>query len=424
MAFFKKTKKNQKKNNGFTRAETELKKTKKEIKEKKKALKEAQEKERTKELELKKKMKRDKNKEIKVKKRTKIGFRHKKKETPQKDTTSQHKKDEQESEKIEPETAQIEDSSFPEHESESETDVFQDEIPDEKELDTLKKDKDKQWPTSKKKKIILRDMKGKPVFLEDTGEKLGTVFDMIYDGEKKLIGYKIKDKKTESVLSFPVDQFDEDKDGLIFVQNWYINSLKILERLEFKEKVSPELTTLIGDDAISDEELYNIFVKHDDQMVSYIDEAVSLKELLHQRLKVLEKQRLALKDSLMDLTEKRLIKDIDRREFSESVTNHRRKVNVLDVNIKKCKNLLKRLDDTSFGKLGKNISTQTLIEDKSQYPKTPEDTKEDSKLVLAEEIENPYKQKYNDIKERFEQLQEEYNELKSAVEKLIAKDEL
>jgi hypothetical protein len=159
-------------------------------------------------------------------------------------------------------------------------------------------------------------------------------------------------------------------------------------------------------------------------MVNYIDEAVSLKELLHQRLKVLEKQRLALKDSLMDLTEKRLIKDIDRREFSESVTNHRRKVNVLDVNIKKCKDLLKRLDDTSFGKLGKNISTQTLMEDKSQYSKTPEDTKEDSKLVLAEEIENPYKQKYNDIKERFEQLREDYNELKSAVEKLITKDEL
>ena len=45
-------------------------------------------------------------------------------------------------------------------------------------------------------------------------------------------------------------------------------------------------------------------------------------------------------------------------------------------------------------------------------------------LVLAEEIENPYKQKYNDIKGQFEQLQEDYNELKSAVEKLMSKDEI
>jgi len=43
---------------------------------------------------------------------------------------------------------------------------------------------------------------------------------------------------------------------------------------------------------------------------------------------------------------------------------------------------------------------------------------------MTEEIENPYKQKYNDIKVRFDQLQEEYNELKSAVEKLISKGEI
>lgn len=362
----------------------------------------------------------------KVKKKTKIGFRHKKKETIQKDAPPQQKKDKQGNVEIKTKAAKIEDSSPSEPESEIKTDeieALQDEIPDEKEIDIL--GKGKQWSTAKKKrKILPTDMRGKPVFLEDTGEKLGTVFDMIYDGKKKLIGYKIKDKKSDSVLSFPVDQFDETKDGLIFVQSWYINALKTLEKLEFKERVSPELTTLISDDTISNEELYNIFVKHDDQMANYIEEAVSLKELIYKRLEALEKQRLALKDSLIDLTEKRLIKDIDRREFSEDVIQHRRKVNVLDVNIRKCKELLKRLDDTSFGKLGKHIITHTGIEDKSPYLRTQEDTKADSSILLANEIENPYKQKYNDMKERFEQLTEDYNELKSAVEKLIAKGEL
>lgn len=362
----------------------------------------------------------NKSNEPKIVKKTKIGFRPKKKEKLEKDVPQQPQKEERKN-------LELEKNDISEQKSEIKTDTIEalpDEIIDDEEEDILQKDT--QWVTSKrrKKRIIQTDMKGKPVFLEDTGEKLGIVFDMIIDGERKIVGYKIKDQKSESVLSFPVDQFDETKDGLIFLQSWYINSLKTLEKLEFKERVSPELTTLISDDTITNEELYNIFVKHDDQMANYIEEAVSLKELLYKRLRALEKQRLALKDSLMDLTEKRLIKDIDRREFSEDVMAHRRKVNVLDVNINKCKELIRRLDATSFGKLGKHIITHTDIDDKDQYLKTRRSTKTDSSIFMADQIENPYKQKYDEMKVRYEQLTDDYNELKSAVEKLIAKGEL
>jgi len=359
--------------------------------------------------------------EEKIKKKTKIGFRHRNKK--QKEIAAQQKKEFKDIKKdmqtppveIKPKTKETEDIKS------EEVDVLPEFSQEEIKEDNNKKEK--QW-APKKKKLLTTDLKGKPVYLEDTGEKLGTVFDMIYDGEKKLVGYKIKDEKTESILSFPADQFDQEKDGLIFVQSWYTNAIKILEKLEFKERVSPELTTLIGDETIPEDELYDIFVKHDDQMANYIDEAISLKELLNQRLKVLEKQRLSLKESLMDLTEKRLIKDIDRREFSENIMNHRRKVNVLDVNINKCKDLLKRLDATSFGRLGKNIIADSIIENKSQYLKKSQINKSDSKLVLTDDIENPYKQKYIDIKERFNQLQEDYNELKLAVEKMISKGEI
>lgn len=281
------------------------------------------------------------------------------------------------------------------------------------------------WSSPKKRRTIIpKDMKGKPVYLEDTGEKLGIIFDMIYDGEKNLIGYKIKDNKSDAILSFPIDQFDEDKNGLIFIPSWYSKAMKTLEKLEFKERVSPELTTLLTDDTISNEELYSIFVKHDDQMAKYIEEAVALKELLNRRVRALEKQRLTLKDDLMDLTEKRLIKDIDRRAFSEDVMEHRRKVTVLDVNIKKCKELLRRLDHTSFGMLGKHISSNTEMKDSSRYRRTREDFEDDKELAYIDDMENPYRQKYHDLKERFEQLEEEYDELKGAVGKLIAKNEI
>jgi len=103
---------------------------------------------------------------------------------------------------------------------------------------------------------------------------------------------------------------------------------------------------------------------------------------------------------------------------------HRHKVNVLDVNIGKCKDLIQRLEATSFGKLGKNIDIHTSKNNKDPYLEKPEYTKNESKLVLTEQIQDPYKRKYIDVKERFEQLQEDYNELKLAVEKLISKGEM
>lgn len=298
-----------------------------------------------------------------------------------------------------------------------------------------KAEEKKAFSTKKKKALIKKDMKNKPVYLEDTGEKLGTVFDTIYDKDKNIVGYKIKDGKTDAVLSFPIDQFDLTGEGLIFVPGWYTNALKTIEKLEFKDKVSPELTALLSDDTVTNDELYNIFVKHDDDMVSYIDDAKSLRGMLANRLKILEKQRVALKDDLMDLTEKRLIKDIDRREFSEDVMNHRRKVNILDLNINKCKDLIKRLDKTSFGVLGKNA----LLADNTNSKK-PIDTKveknlyqmildqNDKKIPVSSNLQpnkqDEYKNRYFELKNQYEQLEEEYLDLKTAVDKILSKGEL
>jgi hypothetical protein len=348
----------------------------------------------------------------KVVKKKKIGFRHKKKEKT-----------------LEEPVVPIEEIT----ESEEDEEPSSEYLPVEEET-IIPEEVEEKKPTPKKKKpVIKKDIIGKPVLLEDTGEKLGTVFDMIFDKDKNFIGYKIKDMKSDAVLSFPAEQFDYHKTGLIFVPGWYNNALKIIEKLEFKDKISPELTALLTEDAVSNEELYDIFVKHDDEMAGHIDDAKSLREMLTSRLKILEKQRVSLKDDLMDLTEKRLIKDIDRRKFSEDVMEHRRKVTVLDVNIGKCKDLIQRLDNTSFGVLGKNMllseSPYTKIENnyyekileknlREKAQETHEPIKE--KIIVQDE----YKEKYLTLKAQFEQLEDDYQELKLAVEKLVSKDEI
>jgi hypothetical protein len=297
------------------------------------------------------------------------------------------------------------------------------------------KEEKKPFSAKKKKTLITPDMKNKPVYLEDTGEKLGIVFDTIYDKDKNIVGYKIKDGKSEAILSFPVNQFDLTNEGLIFVPGWYTNALKIIEKLEFKDRISPEITALLSDDTVTNEELYDIFVKHDDEMVEYIDDAKSLHDMINSRLKVLEKQRIALKDDLMDLTEKRLIKDIDRREFSEDVMKHRRKVNILDLNINKCKELIKRLDNTSFGIIGKS----SLVDDSKRLrdahpPKLEKNLFEnflnqsEKKVAIAPNVQaknrDEYKDRYLQLKNQYEQLEEDYHELKVAIDKLLSKSDL
>lgn len=328
-----------------------------------------------------------------IKKKTKVGFRLKEKK-PKEETTSEET------------------------------------LPSELEEEILsEQDEEKKPFTSIKKQIIKKDMKDKPVYLEDTGEKLGTVFDSIYDKDDNLIGYKIKDYKSDAVLSFPSEQFDTNKDGLIFIPGWYTNSVKKIEKLEFKDKVSPDLTALLSDDAIANEELYEIFVKHDDEMADYIENAISLKEMINNRLRLLEKQRLSTKNDLMDLTERRLIKDIDRREFSEEILRHRRKVNILDINIKKCKDLLKRLENTSFGVLGKiniehnwHIKQENQLE-KKQYTNNLEETNLINRQNLNGEMDS-YKNKYFELKEEYVQLDDDFKELKIAVDKLLNKEDL
>ncbi|MCK5458753.1 MAG: PRC-barrel domain-containing protein, partial [Thermoplasmatales archaeon] len=239
-------------------------------------------------------------------KKKKIGFGRKHKEISRESVTTKNEEitttEEGDVQATDSQT-QLEGSIESKKNFENEKDFLEEMISEEKIIpeETVKSEKREEWSKSKRKTLIKKDMKGKPVFLEDTGEKIGTVFDAIYDGEGNLVGYKIKDNKSESILSFPLDQFGEDKGGLIFVPSWYTKGVKTIEKLEFKDRISPELTWLLKDRTITEEELYNIFVKHDDIIANYMEESVALRELLSSRLKILERERLTLKEDLMDL---------------------------------------------------------------------------------------------------------------------------
>ena len=130
------------------------------------------------------------SKDVIVKKKTKISFGRKKNKNLEKNvinTDKETKKEDVEAEIDEPELVHNVNSI-------EKNDLIEDVFVSDQETETIEKEVGKQRSSTKKKKRILtKDMKDKPVFLEDTGEKLGIVHDMMYD-DNKIIGYKIKDK--------------------------------------------------------------------------------------------------------------------------------------------------------------------------------------------------------------------------------------
>jgi hypothetical protein len=226
-----------------------------------------------------------------------------------------------------------------------------------------------------------QDMRGERVFSEDTGEKLGVITDTVYDVNKNIIGYKIKTDDTDTPFSFPADQFTEDKQGLLFTPKWYQNAIETIEKLEFSEKISPELSSLVQD-GMFNEELFDLLMKRDDEFIDDLDDAMDLKEILVSQIKILEERRDDLSDKANRLTTKRLMEDIDRKQFSENVQDLRRKVKLLDLNIQKCNDLLGRLNSTSVGTITKYIAQyeDELPQKQTRQPKdTPRYTERPSR---------------------------------------------
>ena len=267
---------------------------------------------------------------------------------------------------------------------------------EDKDNDRLRyKDRDEKISLTEKIGLLKDSLKnqklsGKTVYLEDTGEKLGIISDTINDNKGKLLGLKIKtnekkltwfnkyDLDNSGELSFPVNQFYLDKRGIIFLPSWYINAKKSIDEIELYEKTSPDFFNLVTDNGF-DEELYILLTKQDDKFAEYVKESISLRKLFNSQIKLISDHRKKLIDELSDIMKKRLIEEIDRRKFSEIVSKTRRKVNILDLNIGKCKKLLNRLDKTSFGKITKNINYQFKNKDtqklKSNYKLMNEDKK-------------------------------------------------
>ena len=175
-----------------------------------------------------------------------------------------------------------------------------------------------------------RKMIGMPVYFEDTGEFVGRVKKIIWNASGEAIGYEIEDD-AKQILYFPSDAFQKTRRGLIFAPLWYSEGLKLVSELEAKAKM-PDLHDFIARH-VGKEELYKIVEERHPSIKNYVEDVLMLKEALIERLNDLEIRKMKLRKELMELSGKRLLKEIGRREFAEAVIDARREMNIIEIGI-------------------------------------------------------------------------------------------
>ncbi|TET91481.1 MAG: zinc ribbon domain-containing protein [Methanomassiliicoccales archaeon] len=189
---------------------------------------------------------------------------------------------------------------------------------------------------------------GKEVYFEDTGEKLGIVFDAVRGRDGEVVGYNIKDENSEAMMDFPVERFEENARGLIFRPLWYTEAKELISQLEFQPSIIPELTEMVLDGDMSKESLYEVMAHSHPNLKRFVDEAITLREVLRIKLEALEISGLGLRNEVGELAEKRLLGENKRRDFARALLALRRKTRIVNISIKRCRELLLRLDRSPF----------------------------------------------------------------------------
>jgi len=197
------------------------------------------------------------------------------------------------------------------------------------------------------------DYTGRVAYFEDTGEEMGVVRKTIRDSNGNVAGYEIEDVKSGKVIQMSKNSFEGTDKGLVFVPLWHSEAKEFIEEMELKSKM-PELGDIISGGELSRAEMGEV-VKAHPEMSEYMKNAESLMKSLRKRLGEFEGKRMEVRKKLMLLSEKRLLGEIDRREFAQEIEAARRNARILDINIHRCRELIIRLENIPFVTRGVGI---------------------------------------------------------------------
>ena len=257
-------------------------------------------------------------------------------------------------------------------------------------------------PHNKTRHPLQKKPHGKPVYLQDTGNQIATVLDEIHDSKNQLHLLKIQDTETKNIIQIPATHFDQQSNGLIYIPTWYTKGKQLIDHLNFYDRMNPELKLLISDENNSIKELYETLIQEDSELLHQLHKTSTTHKMLNTRLTLLKKERTNIKQHILDLVEQRLIKDIPRKQFAETIQSQRDKANLLDLQITRCTQLIQQLTDTSLGQYIQKTTSQE-----------PEDNTPQQQIQ---------QEKYQHLQNEYHELEDKHTRLKESIEKLLNKE--
>jgi PKD repeat protein len=202
---------------------------------------------------------------------------------------------------------------------------------------------------SKEKRRICKPI-GKSVFLKTGDEKLGDIIEIISDQNNQILGYKIKETKSEKVIHLFAEHCSQQKNNYICTPDCFTVPSKALEGLEFYDNIKPDIILLLKDNSVSKDECEKISIPQDDELRKNINHLYALDKMIKGSLYVLKKQHILIEDTLKDLQIKRVENMISQEQYLQMAFPYHQKLERVDQNIKKYREITKRLTQTSLRK--------------------------------------------------------------------------
>lgn len=205
------------------------------------------------------------------------------------------------------------------------------------------------WPSS--------GPSGSPVYIQENGDLLGYVTNLIKDSKGNVNAYLVDSDGIE--MRFPEENIIEVEGGYIYQPVWYTESKKILEKLSKQEALNPDLTAILQTKDIPDVRLKKLISESSKETQNVVTEAMETVRLLLEKRDALNEQKNTLRDQIADLAGTRVLGGGNRRDFAITIIDLKRKAQIVDSNLKKLEEVLSKFEISPFIRINSIKKTNT-----------------------------------------------------------------
>jgi hypothetical protein len=117
---------------------------------------------------------------------------------------------------------------------------------------------------------------GKSVFLNTDDEKLGDIIEIIRDQNNQIIGYKVKEDKSEKELHLFAEHCSQQKNNYIYMPDCFTIPSKVMKGFEVCDEINPDIILLLKDNVVSKDEWEKIYIQQDDELRKNINHPYAL----------------------------------------------------------------------------------------------------------------------------------------------------